>query len=471
MTRRDFVQQAGLAAAAGVLGACHPCPTAVSGAILGVVGGAPCETSHTFDNWAGTIRFQPRRFCRPTTEAQVVAIVKDALAGGTRVRTQGAGHSFSQLLPTSDTLVSLDDLEVPVSADGGRVTVSGGMRLKRLIPELRGRGLALRNLGSITEQSIAGAFSTGTHGSGLRLGAIATQVVGLRLVTGEGEVRTIGEQDQEDLAAARINVGALGIITAVTLDCVPHYPLEYTAYLTTFDEVIGRIDELVQQNVRIVLWWLPPADCPRDTVVLITKNPLDQAGGGIAPREGGAGTGVRRERLSKDPGALRRLAGRGARGTSGLKKVFHYVGDYDQVLTIPLLPIFHRECEYAIPADRATQALKELRAIVEEGDVSLSLPVEVRFVAEDDILLSPAHGRAVCYIGASTLVNSTEVFERFEPLMKRLGGAPHWGKNATVTQQEVAAMYPATYERFRRVRDRYDPKRVFTNTLLSELFP
>ncbi|HEV7501219.1 MAG TPA: FAD-binding protein, partial [Vicinamibacteria bacterium] len=175
-TRRDFMQAAGAAAAGGLLGAaCQPCSTNVAGQVLAPVSGVACSTTHTFENWSHTISFQPRRFCRPRTEAEVVAIVKDALATKTHVRTQGAGHSFAQLLPTSDTLLTLDDLSLPITVEGRRATVPAGIRLKNLIPELRARGLGLRNLGSITEQSIAGAFSTGTHGTGIGLGAMATQ--------------------------------------------------------------------------------------------------------------------------------------------------------------------------------------------------------------------------------------------------------------------------------------------------------
>jgi L-gulono-1,4-lactone dehydrogenase len=471
ITRRGFVQRAGLAMAGGALGACRPCPTDVAGSLLAPVSGVPSVADHVFENWSHTLTFRPRRFCRPRTEAEVVAIVKDALQGGTRVRTQGAGHSFSQLLATPDTLVTLDDLQRPLTVNGQRVTLSGGMRVKQVIRELRQRGLGFRNLGSITEQSIAGVISTGTHGSGVGLGALSTQIVGVRLVDGSGDVRTIGEADAEALAAARINLGALGIITEVTLDCVPDYQLEYTAYLTTFDEVIGQVDTLLHENDRVVLWWLVPPDCPRDNVVLITKNALGRSGNRSLVSGAEADRSVKRGRLARDPGDLRKLAAKGPGPPSRYQKILQYVGPYDEALTIPLLPVFHRECEYAIPVARTVEALKEMRRILEEGDVSLLLPIEVRFVAQDDILLSPCGDGAVAYVGASTLVNSTEVFERFEPLMKRLGGRPHWGKNATLTQEEVARMYPSSYDRFRRVRDTFDPRRVFANTLLETLFP
>jgi FAD/FMN-containing dehydrogenase len=457
ITRRRFLRRSGLAAAA------LPFAASLPGCLRRMPSGVRCSDTHTFHNWSHTIRFEPGLYCEPETEEQVVAIVKEAVAKGTRVRTQGAGHSFSQLLATPDTLLSLDALKRPMKVDGTRVTVAGGMRLKHLIPALAREGLALKNMGSITEQSIAGAFSTGTHGSGLRLGAIPTQVVGLRLVDGTGEVRTIGENDP-DLKAARINLGALGIITEVTLDCVKHYQLEYTASVGRFDEVVARIDELNRDNDRVVIWWpLLKDGLWRDKVVLITKNAVP-ASGAKAPL-----VKVGKKRLPMNPAAL--VAAGGAAPSTGLKVIRHVVEDYDQVLTIPLLPVFHRECEYAIPVENTAEALRQFRRVVDEHDFALDLPVEVRFVARDDILLSPAHGRDVCYIGASTLLNSTEVFERFEPIMKALGGRSHWGKNFTLTRDEVAAKWPTTYAAFGDVRKRYDPAGVFRNVLLEELFP
>jgi len=469
VTRRDFLQQASVAAAGGLIGAaCHPCSTDVAGSILEPVTGVNCSTIHTFENWSHTISFRPRRFCRPRTEAEVVAIVKDALATKTHVRTQGAGHSFAQLLPTSDTLLTLDDLSAPITVNGRRATVPGGIRLKNLIPEMRARGLGLKNLGSITEQSIAGAFSTGTHGTGVGLGAISTQVVGMRLVDGHGDLRTITEQDTEHLSAARINVGALGIITQVTLDCVEDYQLEYSAYVTTLDAVLRHLDQLVQENDRVLFWWLLLPGCPRDTTILITKNVVGHPVSDVLKQPGAEAIPSSSQVLSKEAGTLRKLSMQARKDE--FKRIIHYVGPYSQVLTIPLLPVFHRECEYAIPVAKTVEAIRTMREFVEEGDVSLLLPVEVRFVAQDDILLSPCHEGPVSYIGASTLVNSTEVFERFEPLMKQLGGRPHWGKNYTITREEAMQMYPSTYKRFCDVRDAFDPNRVFANSMLTDLF-
>ena len=440
---------------------------------------ADCKRNHKFENWSHSLKFRPDRFCEPRTEARISEIVREASRSGKKVRTQGAGHSFSQLLATADTLVSLDEMDVlrdldqAIRVSGQQATVPAGARLKHLIPALRRRGLGFRNIGSITQQSIAGAVSTGTHGTGRRLASISSQVSGVRLVDGSGTVREITARDAEVLEAARISLGTLGIMTEVTLDCVADYQLEFSAYLCSFDDVVPELERLSQENERMLIWWLLFSIGPRDKVILITKNPVGHPPGLLADADDVAvkfGPDTQPTSLPKDSEMLEDLiqeSGGIARGR--FKKILSYIGDYDHVLTIPLLPVYHRECEYAIPAGEAATALRSMRSIFEEGDFSLRLPVEVRFVARDATLLSPANGRDVCYIGASTQDNSTEVFERFEPLMWNLDGRPHWGKNFTITRDDVRRMYAGSYDAFRAVRSQFDPNRVFTNTLLEDL--
>src|SRR5262245_5058891 len=181
------------------------------------------KSNYTYENWAHTLKFKPDRFYEPHTEQEVVEIVKDALSRGGRIRTRGGGHSWSHFVVTDDSLMGLDQLKRGLIADvlNRRYTVQAGIRLKELIQNLALDGLALKNMGSITEQSIAGAISTGTHGTGISFGNIPTSIVGMKLVTGTGDVLTITEADTDLLDAARVSVGALGIITQVTIQCVP----------------------------------------------------------------------------------------------------------------------------------------------------------------------------------------------------------------------------------------------------------
>src|SRR5262252_3223896 len=204
------------------------------------------KSNYTYENWAHTLKFKPDRYSEPETEQEVVDVVKDALSRGGRIRTRGGGHSWSHFVVTDDTLLHLDRLNKGLIADilNHRYTVQAGIRLQDLIDNLAQDNLALRNIGSITQQSIAGAMSTGTHGTGITLGNIPTSIVGMKLVTGTGDVLTIKETDTDLLDAARVSIGALGIITEVTIDVVPMYELEHTTYLCKFDDVIDKLDIL-----------------------------------------------------------------------------------------------------------------------------------------------------------------------------------------------------------------------------------
>jgi FAD/FMN-containing dehydrogenase len=430
---------------------------------------ADYKSNYTYENWARTLKFKPGRFAEPATEADVIEIVKDALARGGRVRTRGGGHSWSHLVVTDDTLLQLDKLNRGLIADvlKRRYTVQAGIRLKELIHNLALDGLALRNLGSITEQSIAGAISTGTHGTGIRLGNLPMSIVGMKLVTGTGDLLTITEADTDLLNAARVSLGALGIITQVTVDCVPMYELEHTTYFCNFDDVIDKIDVLTKENERFLIWWLVAPIGPKDNVLIITMNPPGSPPGIL----GHAGTAATRggNPLPMDTNDLLSMILNLFPGEP-FHQIFKRRGRYDEILTIPLLPVLHREFEYAVPAENAAEVLRVLRRIFDEGDMSMTLPVEVRFVAADHSLLSPARGRDVCYVGVSTQPNANEVYSRVEPIMKDFGGRPHWGKHFSLTRSEVEAMYPDSYETFRNIRKQLDPKGVFTNTLLQQLF-
>jgi len=410
--------------------------------------------SHTFENWSRSVKFTPKTFVRPTSEAEVVQVVTAAAEAGQCVRTQGAGHSFSQILTTNDVLLKLDRLPDKCVVSGTQATVCAGMQLKEVIAALQARGLGLRNIGSVTEQSIAGAFSTGTHGTGICLGSLASQVSAVRLVDGQGQVRQL--TSAADLAVARVNVGMLGVITEVTLDCVPYYNVEYNAYLCRFGDVIDRIDDLKDTNERALLWWLRPPTGPQDRVVIIIKNspgapPGFPANDPVLDDHAipGLSSG-----LSFDAGLLGVVLLGLPVGAGRFRRILRYTAGYEDVLTIPLLPVFHRECEYAIPAAHAADALRELRTVLDEGDVRLILPIEVRFQAEETHLLSTAHNRpqGVCYIGVASgvevMANAPEVFERFEPIMRAFGGRPHWGKHFNLNRKELAAMYPASHSSF-----------------------
>ena len=496
MTRRGFVQRTGAAAVGGLVSALSPDVAKAAGPASPALK-ADCH-KQDFVNWSRTVKFTPNRYCEPTTEQRVIDIVKEASASQpkTHVRAVGARHSFSQLVATPDTVLSLEKLKTSAPIfNGYRATVPAGMSLEDVIKTLKQHtpSLALKNLGSIKAQSIAGAIATGTHGTGVTLGSLSTQVVGVRLIDGQGNARTYTDASPGDyLSAARVSLGALGVVTEVTLDCVPFYKLEFNAYICSFEDMLANLDRLVKNNVRILFWWLlfPPWTKLRHKVVVMTKNP---AGTGMLPGTKELGTP---DKLYPGLATVRRVNTFQRRllpvlkqaPAQGLHRFVHFEGDYDEVLTWwpPLWEhMYHRECEYAIPEDPvsawqpAVAALKAFKTVVDEGGLSF-LPVEIRFMAKDKVLLSPAYDRNVCYIGASSFTsgvtllgadNAPEIFTRFEPIMREHGGVPHWGKIFSLTRDDVKALYPARYDKFIAVRNELDPNRVFANSMLDELFP
>lgn len=217
------------------------------------------DANYIFRNWDGTLSCRPQKFYLPQSETEVVEIVRRVGQSGGTARVFGAGHSWSPLAITDDTLLNLDKLNKLVSVDATRqrVTVQAGIRIKELNKLLPQHGLAMKNLGSIAEQSIAGAISTGTHGTGLKLGSLHTQIVGMKLVTGDGQLLSLTEEhDPELMQAARVNLGALGVITEVTIQCVPNYNLEWKAEPHPFDGVLNNLPALLNDNDRVRLYWL-----------------------------------------------------------------------------------------------------------------------------------------------------------------------------------------------------------------------
>ena len=441
------------------------------------------DTNYTFRNWDGTLECRPRRLYRPRSEEEVIEIVREVSSLAGVVRTLGAGHSWSPLVITDDTLINLDNLNqlVSIDAERKRVAVQAGIRIKDLNQLLPLHGLGMANLGSIADQSIAGAMSTATHGTGLRFGSVHTQIVGMNLVTGEGKLlRLTEEHDPELMSAARVSLGALGIVTEVTIQCVADYNLHGKAWPLPFEEALSELDHLNYENDRVRLYWFPGTD-------VIQVMTMDHTSLPVTPknrwRDWIHDVAVRHDfmKLLMETGYyLYYLPGLDLHidAVEGINRFEASVGwtreervdRYNYILNIPMPPE-HQECEYAVPIERAAEAIRLTRRIIEEHHYHVNLPVEIRFVAADGAMLSPAYGRDVCYIGAYTFGRefASAFFAGFEPAMKSLGGKPHWGKHVTLTGEEARTLYPM-FDRFNAIRKQLDPRGVFVNDFLRILF-
>ena len=429
------------------------------------------SSGRVWRNWARNQQCAPAAVHRPSSEEQLVRIVERAAAEGQRIKVVGAGHSFTGVALTDGRLVRPDDFDAVLSEDGeaGTVTVQAGIQLTRLNRELDRRGLAMENLGDIAYQSIAGAISTSTHGTGAKFGGIATQVVGLRLVAADGSVvECSAETEQEVFKAARVGLGALGVISAVTLKVAPAFNLHAIEMPMRVDELLESIDEHITENEHFEFFWVPHTGWALTKRNNRAEEPLAPRGRWQEFRDDillsnltfGALCRLGRLRPSMIPRLVRALPGGGR---------VEYIDKSYRVFASPRMVRFY-EMEYSIPREAAVPALNAVREFVDRSGLTISFPVEMRFTAGDDIPLSTANGRESCYIAVHVFegMQYQQYFEGVEQIMNGHGGRPHWGKLHFQTAETLAPRYPE-WNAFQKVRARMDPKGMFSNAYLDRV--
>jgi L-gulono-1,4-lactone dehydrogenase len=425
-------------------------------------------------NWAGTATAAPARWRRPRSEAEIATAVKDAAASGLTVRALGSGHSFTAVAATSGVALDLSGWTGITAADTrtGLVTVRSGTPLRALNAELSGLGLAMANLGDIDVQTVAGALATGTHGTGARLGGLATQVEALELVLADGSVAACSASARPDLfAAARIGLGALGVVTSVTLRCVPAFTLLADERPLPVDEVLEQFDELAEGNDHFEFYWFPYG-----RNALVKRN--NRIAGGTVPPPLPAWRRFWEFEVMENAGfgALCRL-GRARprlipalnRFSSSALSARTYTETSHRVFVTPRRVRF-TESEYAVPRESLRHVLAELRRSVPRLADPVMFPVEVRVAAADDIWLSTAYGRESAYIAIHqyTGLPYQDYFDRFESIVAEVAGRPHWGKLHSLDAARLSALYPR-FGDFLRVRAEADPEGRFGNAYLTRV--
>jgi L-gulono-1,4-lactone dehydrogenase len=427
-------------------------------------------------NWAGTATATPARWCRPRSEAEISTAVKDAASAGLQVRALGSGHSFTAAAATSGVALDLSQWTGITAADTrtGLVTVRSGTTLHALNAELGGFGLAMANLGDIDAQTLAGALSTGTHGTGARLGGLATQVEALELVLADGSVVSCSATSRPELfAAARIGLGALGVITTVTLRCVPSFTLLADERPVPVEEVLEQFDTLAAANDHFEFYWFPYG---RKALVK-RNNRLSPGGPGVAhPMPGwrrlwefevmeNAAFGT----LCRIGRARPRLIPALNRFSSAALSSRSYTDLSHRVFVTPRRVRF-AESEYAVPRESLGQVIAELRRAVPCLRDPVMFPVEVRVAAADDIWLSTAYGRESAYVAIHQYAGLPyrAYFDRFESIVAEVAGRPHWGKLHSLDAERLRPLYPR-YDEFRRVRAEVDPEARFANPYLTRV--
>ncbi|WP_119732188.1 D-arabinono-1,4-lactone oxidase [Thermomonospora amylolytica] len=425
----------------------------------------------TWRNWAGNQRAVPRRVLAPRGTEEVAAAVRDAAARGLTVRMTGTGHSFTGAAVAEGVLLRPDRLTAVRSVDtaSGLVTVEAGLPLHRLNRLLDEHGLALANMGDIQEQTVAGALQTGTHGTGRDVAGLASQVAALELVLADGSTVTCSRTERPELFdAARVGLGALGVVTAVTWQTVPAFRLQAREEPMHWEEVLARLDELADANEHFEFYWFP------HTEGCLTKrnNRTDRAAPLPAVRHwlddeflSNAVFGMLQRLTRRVPAAVGPVNAVSARALGART----YSDTSYKVFTSPRRVRF-KEQEYAIPREHLVATLRELRTLFARRDWRISFPIEVRVLPPEDAWLSMAYGRRTAFIAVHVYHRNPheDYFRGVEELMTAVGGRPHWGKLHTRDAAYLEKVYPR-FADFTALRDELDPERRFANRYIAQV--
>jgi FAD/FMN-containing dehydrogenase len=385
-----------------------------------------------WSNWSGLVTCHPATIAAPADETDVAMLVRRSSAAGKRVRIVGSGHSFTPICATDDTLISLDNLAGVESADRRtyEAWVRAGTKIHDLGDPLWDAGLSLPNQGDVDVQSIAGAVSTGTHGTGETLGNISTQVIGMRLATAEGEILTIdGPSDAELLRAARVSLGTLGVVTALRMRLRPAYYLCELQKRVPIEECLAELAQQIRSNRHFEFFWYSATDLAHTKAL----NPTTETATSDLPE----GTRIDRS-----------------------YRIFPTVRTNR-----------FNEMEYAIPAENGPACFAELRNLMRSRHPNVAWPVEYRTLAADDAMLSAAYGRETVTLsihqGADLPYQA--FFADAESIFRNYQGRPHWAKLHNLGAAELRSLWPR-WNDFQQIRRQLDPGRTFLNDYLERLF-
>jgi FAD-linked oxidoreductase len=417
-------------------------------------------------NWTGDQRCSPAAIERPRTREELVTAIGRASERELTVHAAGSGHSFTEAALTDGAMIRVEALNRVLDDDreSGLVKVEAGISLRDLSIALWDLGLAMENLGDIDRQTLAGAISTATHGTGLGFRNLSAQVAALELVLADGSVLELSEKDdREAFLAARVGLGALGVIYSVTLRTVPAFVMHRVDSPRPLDETLTSIDELAARNEHFEFYVFPYTDM----ALTIERNRFDGP-----PRPRGRVNAYVNDILVENyamdvlsrigrrfPSTLPRIVGFASRQFSRAEKT-----DRSYRIFASERRVRFTEMEYAIPREAGPEAVRRVLELLRERRFPVGFPIEFRLVAPDDAFLSTAHGRETAYVAVHQYQGAVwePYFRAVEEIMSGYGGRPHWGKRHFQTAETLEKLYPR-WRDFQKVRARLDPKGTFAN--------
>ncbi|MCO4294612.1 FAD-binding protein [Solitalea sp. MAHUQ-68] len=425
----------------------------------------------TWSNWSGSVQCSPLGVLFPASEEEIVQIIHKASKEGKKIRMIGSGHSFSNLVETNDYIVSLDNLRGIISIDKGKqeVTVKAGTKIKEFGHLLFENGLAQENLGDIDVQSLAGAISTGTHGTGTAFGNLSTQLTGIKFINGKGEVIYCSTNENEQLfKAAQVSLGTLGIITELTFKAIPAYKLEFTSGKETLDEVLNNYERYNKENRNFEFYWFPGTNIVQTKFSNASDLPAKEYGTANYITDmllENHAFGVLSKITNWFPKASKTIAQISAKAVS----TSHKINWSHKVYALPRLVKFH-EMEYNIPLEAFREVKRDVQKAFDKHKFDVHFPTENRFVKGDDIWLSPAYERDSAYIAFHVYKPNPykEYFKVMEDICLAVGGRPHWGKMHTRTGADFEKLYPK-WNDFQAIRQEMDPEGIFLSPYMQQI--
>jgi L-gulono-1,4-lactone dehydrogenase len=443
-----------------------------SGSTARSASGSTARSTAQWSNWGRCESASPLERVRPTSADEVATGIRSARDRGLRVKAVGTGHSFTGIAVAPDIQVDMSGLTGLIATNGTEVTLGAGTVLHDLPPLLDPLGLALQNMGDIDVQTITGATSTGTHGTGAKFGGLATRITGATLATGSGDILTVSKTENADLLpAVALGLGALGVLVDVTVDCVPSFALDCVEAPEKLETVLNEWTQRVDAADHFEFYWFPHTDAA--LTITNTRLPGDAPTRPLSGFSRWFDESLMSNTLFSGTTALqRRFPGMTPRINRLSTKLTGNRAFSDKSYRVFATErrVRFREMEYAIPLVQVPEVLREIGALIERKGWTISFPVEVRAAAQDDLWLSTATGRATGYIAVHRYFREdpTEYFTAVEEIMKAHEGRPHWGKMNTRTAADLAPAYPK-FADFLAVRDRLDPDRVFSNDYLERV--
>lgn len=428
-------------------------------------------------NWSGSHRVTPQEIVHVTSTSDIEHAVARATRARTTLRPVGSGHSFSAVAVAPNMQLELSDFTGITAIDRKRkrkrVTVRSGTKLWQIPRLIAPLGLAMQNLGDINRQSILGAISTSTHGTGLQFGGLGSQVVGLTIVTGNGSTLTVDESDPALLDALRVSLGAYGVVTEVTLQLVDDFDLHTVETLTPLGDVLNNWRALSEEYDHFEYFWFGHADR------VITKrsnrvapNELPRTPGGTVSEFvsdeviGNAAFAAICQAGKFMPAAVPALNRISTVGWGESARVKHWSDGFASPRRVRFF-----ESEFAVPFDAVPDVIAELRDLFRGRGEHITFPIEVRSAAADSAWLATNHGRETGYVAVHQHIGSDyrDYFSRAQTIFAKYAGRPHWGKMHPFTAKDLAGRYPYWDESL-TLRNEFDPNRIFANDYLRQVF-